>query len=46
MIAAEMTGRICFGIELSSDYCGLIIARWEQLTGRKVRLISRAAEAD
>jgi DNA modification methylase len=35
MIAAEMTGRRCYAIELSPEYCGLAIARWEQLTGRK-----------
>jgi DNA modification methylase len=41
MIAAEMTGRRCFGIELSAEYCGLIIARWQQLTGKTARLVSR-----
>lgn len=35
IIAAEMTGRRCYGIELHPEYCGLAIARWEQLTGRK-----------
>jgi DNA modification methylase len=35
IIAAEMTGRRCFGIELSPEYRGLVIARWEQLTGKK-----------
>jgi DNA modification methylase len=43
MIAAEMTGRRCFAIELSPEYCGLSIARWEQLAGAKARLVSRAA---
>lgn len=41
IIAAEMTGRRCYGIELSPEYCGLIIARWEQLTGKKAELVSR-----
>jgi DNA modification methylase len=39
MIAAELTGRRCYAIELSPEYCALAIARWEQLTGRKARLI-------
>jgi DNA modification methylase len=41
MIAAEMTGRRCYGLELSPEYCGLIVARWEQLTGKKAELVSR-----
>lgn len=43
MIAAALTGRRCFGIELSPEYCGLSIARWEQLTGQKAQLISRGS---
>lgn len=42
MIAAEMAGRRCYGIELSPEYCGLVIARWEQMSGRKAELLSRA----
>ena len=41
--AAKMTGRCCYGIELSPEYCGLAISRWEQIYGRKARLISGAA---
>lgn len=40
LIAAELTGRRCFGIELSTEHCALVIARWEQLTGRKAVLVS------
>jgi len=43
IIAAEMTGRRCYAIELSPDCCALAIARWEQHTGRKAKLVSRAA---
>lgn len=41
LIAAEMTGRKCFAIELSPEYCGLVIARWEHHTGRKAKLLTR-----
>jgi DNA modification methylase len=43
IIAAEMTGRRCYAIELSAEYCALSIARWEQHTGRKAKLVSRGA---
>ncbi len=42
MIAAEMIGRRCLGIELSPDYCGLAISRWEQMSGQKAELLSRS----
>ena len=34
-IAAESLGRKCYGLELSPAYCDVIVARWEQATGRK-----------
>lgn len=43
VIAAELIGRRCFGIELNPEYVAIVIARWEQLTGRKAERISRAA---
>ena len=33
LIAAERTGRICYGLELDPHYCSLAIARWEGFTG-------------
>lgn len=45
LIACQLIGRICYGIELSPEYCGLIIARWEQITDGKAKLISRGAGA-
>lgn len=42
MIAAEMTGRICHGIEIDPGYAGIAIARWQEQTGKKARLVSRA----
>jgi hypothetical protein len=35
MIAAEQLGRKCFMMELDPQYCDIIIARWEKLTGEK-----------
>ena len=32
-IAAEMTGRCCYGIELSPVYVDVCINRWEQFSG-------------
>jgi DNA modification methylase len=38
IIAAEQTGRHCFGLELSPEYCDIIVKRWEQFTGQKAVL--------
>ncbi len=38
LIAAELTGRACFGIELDSKYCDVIIQRWQDFTGRPAML--------
>lgn len=35
LIAAEQLGRKCYGMEISPQYCDVIVARWERLTGRK-----------
>ncbi len=35
LIAAERTGRSCYAAELEPTYCGIILARWEALTGTK-----------
>lgn len=35
LIAAEQTGRSCYGLELDPVYCDVIIRRWEELTGEK-----------
>jgi DNA modification methylase len=34
VIAAEMTGRICFGLELNPAYVDVIVKRWQLFTGR------------
>ena len=33
LIAAETTGRVCFGIELNSVYVDVAVERWQQFTG-------------
>lgn len=38
LIAAEKTGRRCFGLELDPLYADTIIARWQRLTGGEARL--------
>jgi len=34
LIAAEMTGRICCGLEISAAYVDVIVRRWQAFTGR------------
>ena len=41
MIAAEQLNRKCYMMELDPHYCDVIIARWEQLTGKKAIKISK-----
>ncbi len=35
LIAAEQTGRVCYGLELDGSYCDVIVQRWEALSGKK-----------
>lgn len=35
LIAAEQLGRTCYGMELSPEYCDVIVERWQNLTGEK-----------
>jgi DNA modification methylase len=37
LIAAERTGRVCFGLELAPLYCDIAVARWEQFTGQRAQ---------
>jgi DNA modification methylase len=34
LIAAEMTGRVCFGLELNPAYVDVVVRRWQVFTGR------------
>ena len=42
LIAAEQLGRKCYGMEISPQYCDVIVKRWENLTGKKAALDSHA----
>lgn len=39
LIACEMEGRICRGLELSPAYCDVIVKRWEEFTGQRANRI-------
>ena len=39
LIACEKTNRICYGMELDTNYCDVIITRWEEYTGQKAKLL-------
>jgi DNA modification methylase len=41
IIAAERTGRICYGMDLEPRYADVIIARWEAETGETAALAER-----
>lgn len=38
IIAAEMTGRLCYAMEIDPGYCDVAVARWEKFTGQKAVL--------
>jgi DNA modification methylase len=35
LIACEKTNRVCYGMELDTKYCDVIIERWQQFTNQK-----------
>ena len=39
LIAAEMLGRHCLGLELDPRYCDVIVKRWENFTGRQAERV-------
>lgn len=39
LIAAEKSGRVCYGVELDLHYADVIVKRWEEYTGKKAELI-------
>ena len=39
LIAAERTNRRCYGLELTPEYCDVILKRWEDLTGQEAKKI-------
>jgi DNA modification methylase len=38
LIAAEQTGRVCYGVELDPKYIDVIVRRWQQYTGKRAVL--------
>jgi hypothetical protein len=38
IIACEQLGKKCYGMEISPQYCDVIVKRWENLTGNKAVL--------
>jgi DNA modification methylase len=38
LIAAEVSERICYGMELDPKYCDVILTRWHEFTGKEATL--------
>jgi hypothetical protein len=38
LVAAELTGRVCCGLEIEAPYVDVIVCRWQQLTGKRATL--------
>ncbi|HEY6337980.1 MAG TPA: DNA methyltransferase, partial [Candidatus Sulfotelmatobacter sp.] len=38
LAAAELTGRVCYGIELDAKYVDVVIQRWQALSGKQATL--------
>ena len=38
-IAAETTGRVCFGVELNPAYVDVAVERWQSFTGQEAVLV-------
>ena len=38
LIAAELTGRLCYGLEIDARYVDVIVRRWQQLSGKSATL--------
>jgi site-specific DNA-methyltransferase (adenine-specific) len=45
IIAAERTGRRCFGFDLEPRYCDVMLARWEAFAGASARLVGGSGRA-
>jgi DNA modification methylase len=38
LAAAELTERVCYGIELDPKYVDVVVQRWQSLSGKKATL--------
>ena len=45
LIACEKTNRKCYGMELDTHYCDVIVKRWEEYTGKKAERTTEMAHA-
>ena len=46
LAAAELTERVCYGIELDPKYVNVTVQRWQQLTGKPARLEAEGCTFD
>lgn len=46
VIAAERTGRLCYGLELDPHYVDVAIRRWQTFTGQQARLAATGQRFD
>lgn len=46
MIAAEMEGRQCLGLEIAPEYVDVIVRRWQDFTGEQATLLSHEENLD
>jgi len=46
LIACEKAERACFGMELSPEYCDVIVTRWQNFTGKQATLDGWGATFD
>lgn len=46
LIAAEKTGRKCYGMEIEPGYVDVILQRWENFTGKKAMKVTNVAEQE
>jgi len=40
LIAAERTGRVCYGMEIDPHYGSVVLARWESFTGKEAKCVA------
>jgi len=43
IIAAQRTGRVCYGMELEARYCDVMVRRWEEFSGQPAKRLVRRA---
>lgn len=46
IVASELAGRRCFGLEIEPTYCDVIVTRWQNLTNKQATLEGSGATFD